>query len=91
MARGIAEASRQVAAPESSARNRLGSRSRTAHGPGGKAHEWGHCGTPYFSAIVMLPSMSLRERLGPKLSNRLLVSTRRPLRSPSVISPTRWV
>jgi hypothetical protein len=34
---------------------------------------------PYFASIIMLPSMSLSEWLGPKLSSRLLVSTRRPL------------
>ena len=68
-----------------------GQSSRPAHGPGGKAHHWGHCATPYFPSIVMLPSMSLSERLGPKLSSRLLVSIRRPLLAPSVILPTRWV
>ena len=46
---------------------------------------------PYFPSILMLPSMSLSEWLGPKLSSRLLVSTRRPLLAPSVILPTRWV
>jgi hypothetical protein len=46
---------------------------------------------PYFPSIVMLPSISLSERLGPKLSSRLLVSTRRPLLAPSVILPTRCV
>jgi hypothetical protein len=65
--------------------------SRPAHGPGGKAHVWGHCATPYFPSIIMLPSMSLSEWLGPKLSSRLLVSIRRPLLAPSVILPTRWV
>jgi hypothetical protein len=69
----------------------LGNRSRPAHGLGGKAHDWGHCATPYFPSIIMLPSMSLSERLGPKLSSRLLVSTRRPLLAPSVTLPTRWV
>jgi hypothetical protein len=45
----------------------------------------------YFASIVMLPSMSLSDWLGPKLSSRLLVSTRCPLLAPSVIVPTRWV
>ena len=49
------------------------------------------CAAPYFPSIIMLPSMSLSDRLGPKLSSRLLVSTRRPLLAPSVILPTRWV
>lgn len=48
-------------------------------------------GLTYFASMIMLPSMSLSERLGPKLSSRLLVSTRRPLPAPSVILPTRWV
>jgi hypothetical protein len=52
---------------------------------------WGHSATLYFPSIVMLPSMSLSEWLGPKLSSRLLVSTRCPLLAPSVILPTRWV
>jgi hypothetical protein len=50
-----------------------------------------HCATAYFPSIIMLPSMSLSEWLGPKLSSRLLVSIRRPLLAPSVIVPTRWV
>ena len=64
---------------------------KAAHGPGGKAHDRGNCVTPYFPSMIMLPSMSLSEWLGPKLSSRLLVSTRRPLLAPSVILPTRWV
>jgi hypothetical protein len=67
-----------------------GQSSRTAHGPGGKPL-MGHGASPYFPSIVMLPSMSLSERLGPKLSSRLLVSTRCPLLAPLVILPTRWV
>jgi hypothetical protein len=47
--------------------------------------------SPYFPSIIMLPSISLSEWLGPKLSSRLLVSTRCPLLAPSVILPTRWV
>ena len=66
-------------------------RARCARRPSSTRDGACHCATPYFPSIIMLPSMSLSEWLGPKLSSRLLVSTRRPLLAPSVILPTRWV